>query len=179
MKPQTQRTPESEPGTPVIVKMGGNQDDGTKTGSPIRITATDMKFVDSTGETWTEAESASACWICSLVFNDATLKINSRPDVLASLEVYQVEGETKLFEVSETSVDESTRLKVKSSVVFKIKTGTSEGWEESKAEAEFLGNDVKIVFTQRNIKTQDEETRLEYIFSSPGINFTIGPRTSN
>jgi hypothetical protein len=79
-----------EPGTPVIVKMGGN----AGAGSPICIESDEMPF-DSAEERWKDADSISTGRICELMFNDGDLRdqicaISARPEVLASLEVHEV-----------------------------------------------------------------------------------------
>ena len=173
------QTHEHEPGTPVIVKMGGNPVGGTEAGNPICISSPDMPFVDSTGKRWQKAESTSAGRICELKVSDGTLPakrypISSQSDVWASLEVYNVADGTKLFELSEERVKGSIRLKVSSNISFQVKGEESDqGWKDSETEAEFLGNDIKIVFKQRDTKAQKDETILEYTFNFSVMSFTI------
>ena len=172
------QTHEHEPGTPVIVKMGGNPIGGTETGNPICISSPDMPFVDSTGERWQKAESTSAGRICELKVCDGQLPdkhypISLQSEVLASLEVYNVADGTKLFELSEASVKNSIRLKVSSNISFRVREQSDQGWKESETEAEFLGNDIKIVFRHRDTRTQQDETILEYTFKFSEFNFTL------
>jgi hypothetical protein len=91
---------------------------------------------------------------------------------LASLEVYQADGK-KLFEVREENVDGSTRLKIISSIGYFHTKESNDVWEESTAEVEFLGKYVKIVFKQRNTETKEDETSMEYTFSSFGVSMIL------
>lgn len=170
MNAQTQSTPEEmlgyEPGTPVIVKMGGNP-----IGSPICIASDDLPF-DSIEKRWQGAESISGGRICELKVNDGALPdqictISSRPEVLASLEVYRVTDGMKLFDVSEVNVNGSLRLMVSSKIYFRVMgEQPARAWKQSETEEAFLPKDVKIVFKQTNTRTQKVEMSLEYTFSS-------------
>ena len=163
MNPQTH---EHEPGTPVIVKMGGNP----LGASPICIASDDLPFF-ATDKQWKDAESTAAGRICELKFKDGDMPdqyfmFSARPEVMTSLEVRRVADGALLFEVGETNFKNSLRLKVSSNIPFQVNPKQSaEGWHESETQATFMSNDVKIVFKQRNI-TQNDETRLEYTFSS-------------
>jgi len=161
---------DTEPGTPVIVKTGGNQTNG-----PLVILSPEMPFVTflgSIGEGWKKAVSTAAGRICMLEFDDGDLSyqfnISSRPNVLTSLEVHQqTKDGTQLFEISEESANDSIRLHIKSSISFKIKTERGPGeWEESETPDAFSGNDIRIVFKQTNTSAKKDEMSLEYTFSS-------------
>ena len=170
-----QQTHELDPGTPVIIKMGGNPSGG----GPICIDSPDTVPFDSPDKRWQGAESTSAGRICELKFNDGELdqicKISSRQQVLASLEVYEVTGGKQLFEIrEEPDADGSLRLKIISNIVFQVSEEESEkGWQHSKSEDAFSGNDVKIVFKQRNPSAREDEMSLEYTFSSLEPRVTI------
>lgn len=180
MKAQTQSTAEkdwdNEPGTPVIIKTGGNTGNG-----PLLIQSPNMPFVTmlgSIGQGWQKAASTAAGRICMLEFMDGDLpyqfSISSRPEVLASLEVYQTDG-THLFEVREESVNDSIRLHISSSISFSITAvpEIGQGWEESATKSEFSGDHIKIVFKQRNTETKKDEMTLEYAFNFPGFSVTL------
>ncbi|HEX7334107.1 MAG TPA: hypothetical protein VF290_21555 [Pyrinomonadaceae bacterium] len=173
------QTHEHEPGTPVIVKMGGNQIGGTETGNPICISSPDMPFVDATGKRWQKAESTLEGRVCELKVSDGKLPdklypISSQTDVWTTVEVYNVADGTKLFELSEELVKGSIRLEISSNISFQVKDEESDqGWKESETEAEFLGKDIKIVFKQRDTTAQKDETILEYTFNSSVMSFTI------
>src|SRR5690348_13926086 len=116
MNPQTQsRSGDQDPGTPVIIKTGGNQD-----GGPILISSPDMPFTwifGSTNDGWQKAQSTSTGRICRLKFRDGALPeqfctISPQPEVLASLEVHHVADGRMLFEVKEVRGQDAILLQI-------------------------------------------------------------------
>jgi hypothetical protein len=188
MNPQTQsRSMDQDPGTPVIVKTGGNTGNGGDV--PLIISSPNMPFLTmlgSTGEGWQKSVSTAAGRICTLEFKDGDLppyqfSINPRPEVLGSLDVYHTDG-THLFEVREESVNDSIRLHISSSISVSVtsQAESGQGWKESATKAGFSGDNIKIVFKQRNTDTKEEDIIVEHTFSSPVFTVTIQfPTTCN
>ncbi|HKV34682.1 MAG TPA: hypothetical protein VJP89_10185 [Pyrinomonadaceae bacterium] len=175
MNLQTQSTSgDHDPGTPVIIKTGGNQGEGR----PIGISSPEMPFIPIVGsaiEGWKKSLSTTTGRICELRFKDGALPyqfctISPQAELLASLEVHRVADKKTLFEVKETWGKGSILLEIScfDKVGFKVRpeTKTDEGWKDSETETEFSGSDIKIIFKQG-------EMSLEYTFSFSEIEFTI------
>lgn len=166
--PTLERNEIPNPGTPVIIKIGGGERKG---GNVASIFSEFVAFVDQTGGTWHEASSILPLRIKELTVKENDVpkldcKVPSESNVLRTLKVYFESGDVlELGEVVDTS--NSIFLQAKSTNIFTAEK-RPEAREWNKSTAAFTSIPVKAEFMQRQVGAKDDESKLEYYFT-PGV----------
>lgn len=172
--------PNQDPGTPVIIKIGGGGDDG----AVVDINSAFMDWTDDTGLTWNDAWSTFASRIHGLTLREgqeppASCEVQPEAEVLTTLKLYFESGDDT-FEISEEQDGEGgIYLQAQSSnVLFQVtKFITSDQWTESKAV--FPSNLVKVEFSQRKIGSTDDRMKFVYgVSSKDELNLSLNAQQS-